>query len=263
MSFSGTDQGPDEAFPRHRRIGLVAGPLVCGLILLFPPPGDLSREGWWIAGVGLWMAIWWMTEALPLAVTAFLPLLTFPTLNLRDIKETTPSYAHPLIFLFLGGFLLARAMRVWELDKRLALTVLNLVGTSPQRLIAGFMGVTAFLSMWVSNTATSMVMLPIALSVVATLPEEERQVGSPVPTALLLGIAYAATIGGMGTIIGTPPNALFVGYMMDNHNIEISFLRWMMVGIPLVLVLLPAVACQACRRGGESLTGSSRERPVD
>ena len=185
------------------------------------------------------MAIWWMTEALPLAVTALLPVLLFPIFGVRSIEDTTPSYAHPLIFLFLGGFLLARAMHVWNLDRRLALNVLRYSGTSPRRVIAGVMAVTAFLSMWVSNTAAAMVMLPIGLSVVASYSEHRHESVAEIAPALLLGIAYAATIGGMGTIIGTPPNALFAAFMAESHGIEISFIRWMMIGVPLVLIMLP------------------------
>jgi sodium-dependent dicarboxylate transporter 2/3/5 len=230
---------PPAGLPRHRLAGLLAGPLAAAVVLASPAPEGLSQEGWWTAAVGLWMAIWWMSEAVPLAVTALLPPVAFPILGLRSIEATVPPYAHPLIFLFLGGFLLARAMHVWGLDRRLALTVLRVVGSSPRRMIAGIMAVTAFLSMWVSNTATTMVMLPIGVSVVTTLSRHEAQFASRVAPALLLAIAYAATIGGMGTIIGTPPNALFAAFMAETYGIEISFLRWMLVGIPLVLVLLP------------------------
>ena len=226
-------------FPRHRLVGLCAGPLAAAIVVASPVPEGLSQQGWWTAAVGLWMALWWMTEAVPLAVTALLPPVLFPILGVRSIEATTSSYAHPLIFLFLGGFLLARAMHVWRLDRRLALSVLRVVGASPRRMIAGIMAVTAFLSMWVSNTATTMVMLPIGLSIVATLPDDRDQRAAGVAPALLLAIAYAATIGGMGTIIGTPPNALFAAFMAETYGIEIGFLRWMLIGVPLLLVLLP------------------------
>jgi len=232
------DTDPKNGFPRHRLIGLVLGPLAAVAVVASPPPAGLSENGWWIAGIGLWMALWWMTEALPLAVTALLPLIAFPFLGLRGIEATAPAYAHPLIFLFLGGFMLARALHAWALDRRIALTVLRFVGTSPRGVIFGLMAVTAFLSMWVSNTATTMVMLPIGLSIVATY-EQEGGEHAPVAPALLLGIAYAATIGGMGTIIGTPPNALFAAYMAKAHGVEVSFFRWMLIGVPLVIVMLP------------------------
>jgi sodium-dependent dicarboxylate transporter 2/3/5 len=220
-------------------IGLIAGPLTAVAIGVSPAPDGLPPQGWWTAAVALWMAIWWMTEALPLAVTAMLPVFLFPLFGIRSIEDTTPSYAHPLIFLFLGGFLLARAMHVWGLDRRLALNVLRFAGRSPRRVIAGIMAVTAFLSMWVSNTATAMVMLPIGLSVAASYSNDQGEGADTIAPTLLLGIAYAATIGGMGTIIGTPPNALFVAFMAEAHGIEISFIRWMMIGVPLVLVMLP------------------------
>ena len=185
------------------------------------------------------MAIWWMTETLPLAVTALLPVIVFPILGIKGIETTTTSYAHPLIFLFLGGFLLARAMNVWGLDKRLALNVLYTAGSSPTRVIGAIMAVTAFLSMWVSNTATAMVMLPIGLSIATTFEVQHENPAESIVPALLLGIAYAATIGGIGTLIGTPPNALFAAFMAESYGIEIGFIRWMLVGLPLVLVLLP------------------------
>ena len=234
-----TKEQRHKGFPRHRLVGLLAGPGAAALVLASPAPEGLSQEGWWTAAVGLWMALWWMTEALPLAVTALLPVILFPMLGLRSLEATTPSYAHPLIFLFLGGFLLARAMHVWGLDRRLALRTLAVVGSSPRRMIAGLMAVTAFLSMWVSNTATTMVMLPIALSIVASLPDRQEEAAAGLAPALLLGIAYAATIGGMGTIIGTPPNALFAAVMAEAYGIEVGFFRWMLIGVPLVLVLLP------------------------
>ena len=235
----GPTQREPSRLPRHRLIGLFAGPMAAAAAVASPAPEGLSQDGWWIAAVGIWMAVWWMTEALPLAVTALLPLVLFPILGVRGIEATTPSYAHPLVFLFLGGFLLARALHVWGLDQRLALSVLRLAGSSPRTVIAGVMAVTAFLSMWVSNTATAMVMLPIGLSMVSTYAAHDEESAASIAPALLLGIAYAATIGGMGTIIGTPPNALFAAFMGETYGIKISFLRWMLIGVPSVLVLLP------------------------
>lgn len=229
----------ESGLPRHRLIGLLLGPAVVAIMLASPAPEGLSPRGWATASVGILMAVWWMTEAVPLAVTALLPLVLFPLLGIRAIEDSTASYAHPLVFLFLGGFLLARAMHVWKLDRRLALTVLHFAGSNPRGVIAGVMGVTAFLSMWVSNTATAMVMLPIGLSVIPTFKKRVGAGQDGFPPALLLGIAYAATIGGMGTIIGTPPNALFVAYMAGAHGIEIDFLRWMLIGVPAVLIMLP------------------------
>ena len=223
----------------HRLIGLLLGPALCVLVLASAPPTGLSQQGWWVGAIALWMAIWWMTEAVPLAATALLPIMMFPLLGLGSMATTAPQYAHPLIFLFLGGFLMARAVNVWGLDHRLALGVMAVMGTSPSRVIAGIMLVTAFLSMWVSNTATSMVMLPIGLSIIATINQFQNADSQDYGPALLLGIAYAATIGGMGTIIGTPPNAFFAAFMAENYGIEISFGRWMLIGVPLLMMLLP------------------------
>ncbi len=239
MSRNRPEEPRANGVPRRRLIGLIVGPVAAVLLLLGPQPDALSQHGWWIAVVGIWMAVWWMTEALPLAVTALLPLILLPVLGVRSIEATAAAYAHPMIFLFLGGFLLARAMHVWGLDRRLAVRVLRIAGTSPRRMIAAVMAVTAFLSMWVSNTATAMVMLPIGLSIVTTLSVDRDERGDGFAPALLLGIAYAATIGGMGTIVGTPPNALFAAFMTESYGVEISFVRWMLIGVPLVFVLLP------------------------
>ncbi len=230
-------------YPLYSLLGLISGPVIAIVMLNLSPPEGLSQQGWFTAAVGIWMATWWMTEAIPLPATALLPLVLFPMLNIQNINTTASSFAHPLIYLFLGGFLLARTMHVWKLDQRLALTVLKYSGDNPRVVIGALMGVTAFLSMWISNTATSMVMLPIAMSIAATLSHSGATVGSleyddPAP-AMLLGIAYAATIGGMGTIIGTPPNALFVAFMAESYGIEIGFVQWMMIGLPLVLIMLP------------------------
>lgn len=225
-------------FPYHSLIGIFLGPLTAAVMLVSPAPEGLSHLGWWTAAIGIWMAIWWMTEALPLAVTALVPLIVFPLLGVGTIEDTAPAYAHPLIFLFLGGFLLARAMNVWGLDKRLAIVVLSAAGSSPRRVIAALMAVTAFLSMWVSNTATAMVMLPIGVSIAATFRNRDQKKDEGILPSLLLGIAYAATIGGIGTLIGTPPNALFAAFMAESHGVEIGFFRWMMIGLPVALVLL-------------------------
>ncbi|MCK5444631.1 MAG: DASS family sodium-coupled anion symporter [Rhodospirillaceae bacterium] len=243
--MNNTQPTSDNAFPRHRIFGLVAGPVVLLAMALSDAPDGLSQEGWATAAIGSLMAVWWMTEALPLAVTALLPLVLFPILGVGDFQGTAVSYAHPLIFLFLGGFLLARAMERWQLHRRLALFVLGIGGSDPAAIIASLMVATAFLSLWVSNTATTMVMLPIAQSIVMTLQGSGgHQYGVHQPkneygAALMLGICYAATIGGMGSLIGTPPNALFAAFMRDTYAMEIGFARWMMIGVPIVLILLP------------------------
>ena len=229
----------ESTYSPYSLAGLLIGPLLAGGFLLMPAPEGLSAQGWAVAAVGVWMAVWWMTEAMPLAATAMLPLVLFPLLGIQPIKGAAASYAHPLIFLFLGGFLLARTMSVWGLDRRLALVMLRHAGSNPRAIIGALMAATAFLSMWVSNTATTMVMLPIAVSIAGTFAASTDDGADNPAAAMLLGIAYAATIGGMGTIIGTPPNALFAAFMSETYGIEISFYRWMLIGVPLVLICAP------------------------
>lgn len=188
------------------------------------------------------MAIWWITEAVPVAVTALLPLLFFPALEISPIRDTAAPYANPLIFLFLGGFLIASGLQRWGLHRRIALAMLAAVGTRPAAIVGGFMAISAALSMWVSNTATAAMMLPVGLSIGAALHRwDHGGTGTPhnLPVALMLGIAYGATIGGLGTLIGTPPNALFAGYMLEAMGREIGFATWMAVGLPLVVIMLP------------------------
>ncbi|MGD9829999.1 MAG: DASS family sodium-coupled anion symporter [Hyphomicrobiaceae bacterium] len=227
-----------------RRIGLVAGPVILLVMLMTAPLGGLSTRAWAAAAVGAMMAVWWMTEAVPLAATALLPLVLFPLLGLASIETAAQSYADPLIFLFLGGFMLAKAMERWRLHRRLALLAVRVAGDGPRTQVLAVMVVTAFLSMWVSNTATAMVMLPIGQALAAGLHGRDERVGEEAngdfAAALLLGIAFAATIGGMGTLIGTPPNALFAGLMQKTYGVRIGFAEWMAIGIPVVLVLLPA-----------------------
>ncbi len=232
---------------RARQIGLIAGPLGAISLQLLPAPDGLSQQGWATAAVALLMAVWWMSEAVPLAATALVPLVLFPLLGIGAFETAAVSYANPLIFLFLGGFILGKGLERWRLHRRLAMKVLAYVGQKPSAIIAGMMAITAFLSMWVSNTATTMVMLPIGQSIVATLCPRDAQTDAQTggraaafAPALMLAIAFSATIGGMGTLIGTPPNAFFAAYMERAHGITIGFATWMLVGLPAVLLLLPA-----------------------
>jgi sodium-dependent dicarboxylate transporter 2/3/5 len=220
------------------RIGLLLGPLLFVALLLAPPPAGLAVAGWRAAAVGILMGIWWVTEPLPIAVTALLPLVLFPLLGVASLDATATPYANPVIFLFLGGFLIALALEQTGLHTRLALATLARFGTQPARLILGFMVVTAFLSMWVSNTATTVMLLPMALAII-TLEAGRGTAGRGFASALLLGIAYAATIGGLGTLIGTPPNALFAGFMAETYQFRIGFAQWMMVALPVVVIALP------------------------
>lgn len=243
-----------------RRTGRVAGPVV-GLLVwaLLPEAGEpgaaggaagLSHAGRATAGLAAWMALWWITEAIPLYATALLPLAVLPLAGARPVGAVAAPYAHELIFLFLGGFVVALAMERWGLHERIALRALRFVGTRADRVVGGFMVVTAGLSMFVSNTATALVMLPIALSVVELgggRGAEQLPRAGPAPAgegarfaaALLLGVAYGASIGGVGTLIGTPPNLFLASYIKSQQGLEISFVRWMAIGLPLVAVFLP------------------------
>ena len=229
-----------DTLTRRARLGLVLGPVLFALMLAVPAPAGLSADGWRVAATAVLMAVWWVTEPIPIPATALLPLALFPLLGVSNIQEAASPYANELIFLFMGGFMIALAMQRWGLHRRIALGVLSAVGTRPAALVGGFMLATAFISMWVSNTATAVMMLPIALSVVQLVqrgaPEGSR---SDLPGALMLGIAYAASIGGFATLIGTPPNALLAGFVRQTYGIRVGFAQWMMVGVPMMLVLLP------------------------
>lgn len=232
------------AGPGARQItGWILGPLLVVITLLFPPPAGLSVEGWRTAGVAGLMAVFWIAEAMPIPVTALLPLALFPLLGLGNIRESAAPYANPIIYLFLAGFLIALAMERWNLHRRIAINLIAFIGVKPKRIIAGFLIASAFLSMWVSNTATALMMLPIALSVIRLIPESERSQNAmhAFGTALLLAVAYGCTTGGMATLIGTPPNALLAAYVESTYRITIGFGQWMLVGVPVAMVGLVAV----------------------
>ena len=227
----------------RRRIGLVGGVLLCVGLLLLPAPEGLDPAAWRTAAVGLLMAVWWITEALPIAVTALLPLVLFPLLGIAGIDDAASPYANPLIFLFMGGFIIAQAMQTWRLHRRIALGIVWGVGVQPTSIIFGFILASAFLSMWVSNTATTLMMLPIGLSIIELTRDRLEEQGEGMPPhfglVLVLCIAYGCNIGGMGTLIGTPPNAVLAGFVSESYGVEVGFAQWMMVGIPLVIVSLP------------------------
>ncbi len=232
----------DSVSARIARGGLIGGPVLAAAMLLSGPPDGLEPAAWKAAVVVVWMAAWWMSEAIPLAITALLPLVLLPMLGIQGIDKTAPAFAQPLIFLFLGGFLLAKAMERWNLHRRLSRIAARIGGDRPRLIVLNLMLATAFLSMWISNTATAMVMMPIAQSLAQGGSREDGEgagAAGDFGPALLLGTAFAATIGGMGTLIGTPPNALFAGLMAKTYGIEIGFAAWMVIGVPVVLVLLP------------------------
>ncbi len=232
---------------RLRAVARFAGPILALLVTGLIPGERLPFQGRAVAGVAVWMACWWVTEAIPLAATALLPVVVFPILGVGGIKEATSPYGHGLIFLFLGGFLLAGAMERHGLHRRIALLTIRAMGSSPGRLVAGFMVAVAFLSMWVSNTAAVVMMMPTATSVADLVLERvpgddpgRREDARRFGAALVLGIAYASSIGGLGTLVGTPPNALLAAFLDKQYGQRIGFLDWMKLGMPVVLVLLPA-----------------------
>ena len=231
------------------RFGMILGPLLLTIMLFLSPPEGLSKQGWYAAAVTVFMGIWRITEAVPISVTALVPIVLFPLLGVQAIAATTAPYANPLIFLFLGGFIIAIAMEKWDLHRRVALVIVSRVGVAPKSIILGFIVAAAFLSMWVSNTATAIMMLPIALSILALINRGMENAEDSVSNstkektnfelALILSIAYACNIGGMGTLIGTPPNALLAAFMLENYGIEIGFMEWMKVGVPLLVLSVP------------------------
>lgn len=226
--------------------GFLGGLFVFFLMLFSSPPEGLSLGGWRTAAAAVLMATWWVTEVLPISATAMLPLVLFPILGIVDIDAAAAPYADPMIFLFLGGFVIAIAMQKWDLHRRIALNIIHFIGSRPRNIIAGFIISSAFMSMWVSNTAATMMMLPIGLSVIQLTKtgkkslEEERQYGN-FAIVLMLAIAFAANVGGLGTVIGTPTNALMIAFVNDAYNMEISFVQWMSLGIPIVVLGLPVI----------------------
>lgn len=221
-----------------QKIGLVLGPLTFFLCLLFLKPEGLSQSGVVVLGTGMWIAIWWITEAVPIAVSALLPILLFPLFGEFSLKETTAAYGDKFIYLFLGGFVLAISLEKWGVHKRIALLIIHAIGSNRAQIILGFMVATAFLSMWISNTATAVMMIPIAMAVVSHHNESSTNKDTTFASALMLSIAYAASIGGISTIIGTPPNLVFVGIVQKTYGIDITFMQWLKVGLPIAILLL-------------------------
>jgi solute carrier family 13 (sodium-dependent dicarboxylate transporter), member 2/3/5 len=231
-------------FTAKQFIGLWFGLIGFLAILIIPAPESLDPVAWRTLAVAFLMATWWITEAIPIAVTSLLPIVMLPVLGIQSISQSTTPYANPLIFLFMGGFMVAIAMQRWNLHKRIALNIVSYVGTKPSSILIGFIIASAFLSMWVSNSATALMMLPIALSIIEIAKKDNTDKAASSDNftlVLVLCIAYACNIGGIGTLIGTPPNALAAGFVLDTYGYDISFVKWMMGGIPLVLVGLPAM----------------------
>lgn len=232
----------NQLLQKTKLIGLLLGPLLFCIIYFGVSPGVLSAKSIVVLGLGAWMVTWWATEAMPIPVSALLPMILFPLLGVATVREASAPYGDPVIFLFMGGFILALGLERHNLHTRIALNLIRLTGTSGNGIILGFMLSTALISMWISNTATAIMMLPIASSVTSLLAKETGQGEDPrfkkFATGLMLAIAYAASIGGMATIIGTPPNVVMVGFMKRFYDLDVSFTRWMMVGIPLMILAL-------------------------
>lgn len=228
--------------PAYKKKGFLIGLALFFLMMLVPPPAELSSAGWTVAAIAILMAVWWATEAIPVAVTALLPLALFPLLDITSFETAALPYANKNIYLFLGGFILALGIESSGLHKRIALKMILAVGSSGAKLIGGFMLVSALISMWVMNTSTTLMLLPIGLAVCGvisqTVPGMTDTDKANFDTALLLGIAYAATIGGMSTLIGTAPNIVFSAFMQDTYGVEISMFDWMKLGVPLAAVML-------------------------
>lgn len=230
-----------------KKIGLKTANMLIGMMLFtimifLPTPEGMEQAAWHVAAVTVLLAYWWSSEALPVPVTSLLPIVLFPTFGIATIAEATSPYAAPTILLLLGGFIMATGLAKWKLHRRIALNVLVRVGNNPIALIGGFMAVTAMISMWISNTASTLMMLPIAISLASEIVPERGPKTIGFVLCLILGIAYGANIGGFGTPIGTPPNLLVIAFMKENYGIEVSFLSWMMFGVPATLIMLP-IAC--------------------
>ncbi len=228
-------------FKNSKKIGLALGPALFLITLFFNHPEGLSEEANAVLACTLWIAVWWITEAIPIAATSLLPLVLFPLTGALGLDETTVSYGHKYIFLYIGGFILAIAIERWNLHKRLALNIIHLIGTNVKSIILGFMAATAFLSMWISNTASAVMMLPIGIAIVKQLkdnPDTIEDENLIFGKTLMLAIAYSASIGGIATLIGTPPNLVLAGIVKELYGVEITFSKWIIFGLPISVLLL-------------------------
>lgn len=217
------------------------GPLLFLVLQFTDHPGSMPAPAWNVLCVTLWMALWWVTEAVPISVTALLPIVLFPLTGALEIGVTTAAYGDKFVFLYLGGFLLAIAIEKWELHRRIALNIIRVIGTEVRLIILGFMVATAFLSMWISNTATAVMMLPIGAAIISQMqdnPATVKNENALFGKSLMLAIAYSASIGGIATLIGTPPNLVFAGIVERLYGIEITFLQWVKLGLPISVLLL-------------------------
>lgn len=223
-----------------RKIGFVVGPLLC-ILVLFLPLDLITPEIDRVVAIALWMIVWWITETVSISVTALIPLAIFPLLGISDITSVASNYANPIVYLFFGGFVIALALEKVHLHKRIALSILKITGTKANGIVLGFMIATGLMSMWISNTASTVVMLPIAISVIQLLINDEdgfTKGDRNFALSIMLGIAFGANIGGMATLIGTPPNSVMLAFLNENYNIDIGFFQWMQMGVPFSIVLM-------------------------
>lgn len=241
-----------------QRSGLILGPLLAGGMLAFGAPDGLGTDGWMTASLLVWMAIWWATEAVPIPATSLLPLIVLPLAGAGTAREVAAGYADPIVLLLLGGFVIALGIERWGLHRRIALNVVALVGGGQRGLVFGFMAATALLSMWISNTATTLMMVPIALSAAAALKDEDGRF----VLALLLGVCYAASIGGVATPIGTPTNLIAIQWLERNADATIGYAQWMAFGVPSMLLLVPAAWWSVTRNMGPAGNAGAAIREV-
>lgn len=223
-----------------KKLGLFLGPILFVLILTWLHPEGINQKACAVLATTVWVSVWWISEAIPLAVTAMLPIILFPLTGAVNAVETTAAFGDPLIFLFVGGFILAIAMEKWNLHRRIALNILQFLGNKSSLIVLGFMLSTGCISMWISNTATTAMMLPTCLAIISQIPDnmEHANQKESFAKALMISIAYAASIGGIATLVGTPTNVIFAAMAKDLLGIEVSFVQWMMFGIPTSLLLL-------------------------
>lgn len=232
----------NKSYTIRQIIGLCLGPALFLLLQFVIAPNDMTIEARSVLGITLWIATWWITEPVPIPATSLLPIILLPLTGATDAKTVSEAYGNTTIFLFMGGFMIALAMEKWELHKRVAISILTMVGTNAKMIVLGFMIATGFISMWISNTAAALMMLPIGMAIISQVQsifsDQNEKNAINFQKSMLLGIAYGASIGGLGTLIGTPPNLIFAGVVREIYGYEISFVRWMLLGVPLASALL-------------------------
>ncbi|MDO8368692.1 MAG: SLC13 family permease, partial [Saprospiraceae bacterium] len=219
-----------------RRIAFFAGPLLFALIAFAPAPSGMPWPAQITAAITLWIAVWWITEPIEMAATSLLPLVLLPLAGVASLKTVAAEYGNEIIFLFMAGFFMGKSIERWQLHRRIALRMVLWIGTDPSRTVLGFMAASAFISMWISNTATAVMMTPVAIAVAA---QSEGMVGQKnFSRSLLLGVGYACSIGGLASMIGTPTNAIFVAFAQQNLGETVTFGKWLLFGVPFAFTLL-------------------------